>query len=1006
MQRPLASLVILALAGLSAHGVRAAAPTLTGMDVGFASQIGSTTVSGDKITVIGGGSDIWNASDNFHYAYFRVTGDFDYVMKVESLKGNPGDDGWSKVELMARLDDGSGIPGPGDPHISNMTTRPSSDIPPTDVDTANAGEAGVNYRGPQWRANRDGPSTWTAPNPAFPPNMPNNWIRLERVGNVFYMYTSNDGKTWSMYNPYDPQGWDTSGSWPPGTDNPDQAFFTEAWPAAINLGIAVTAHNDAYLSEAVVSNFGPYTPTPIAITEQPPAKVDVTKSSALKISVKATGDPVHYEWRKDGKAIPRAVGATYEVPVALESDSGTYTVRVFGGGKEIVSSASVVSVTVDNAAPELVSAAADGTFTAVTVKFNEPMGPSATNAANYSITPSIAVTAVTAVPLSTGSELYNTVILTTAKQAMETSYTLKVNNVKDLSGNTIAANTEAKFTSAKEYKGFAFYERWDDANGDLGDVNAFAQAIIDGTVRPADVRATVTQFGGPWGATDNYNARVRTFFTPPSNGSYVFFVSADDYAKVYLSTDDQPANKKLIAQEDGWSNQYQWTAPGSGPVESKRSDMFVSTEWPDGNTINLQANKKYFMEVLWNEGGGGDGADVTFIKAGEADPSNNTDGMFMRGNVIAWYESPDNLPPTITKNLPLDGQLVEAGAKVTLSVEADGATSWQWTLNGKAIPGATSKDYVIASASVADTGQYRAVAKNAKGSAESEVHVVYVKATGVFAIEAEDFDYDGGKTKPEASVMPYLGGAYAGLSAVLGVDYQNDDAPGNNQVDGHPVYRYGGDLDVEGQNATIGNETPGGQFASTRAGEWTMTTNYKIGWVGNGNWGNYTRTFPEPAKKYNVFSAGSYDGRADGQVNGGLGLVTAGVGTKTQTVKPLATYTAPGTGGWSRNNLVSMRDDSGALAVVELGGTQTIRWTYNSGDAEYLLFIPVSGGTADVKFSSIKLGADGKITLTWEGGGTLQAAESITGPWQDVAGATSPYVLNPTSKMMFGRVKK
>jgi len=58
------------------------------------------------------------------------------------------------------------------------------------------------------------------------------------------------------------------------------------------------------------------------------------------------------------------------------------------------------------------------------------------------------------------------------------------------------------------------------------------------------------------------------------------------------------------------------------------------------------------------------------------------------------------------------------------------------------------------------------------------------------------------------------------------------------------------------------------------------------------------------------------------------------------------------------------------------------------------------------EFTSITRGADGKITVTWEGGGTLQAAEAITGPWQDVPGATSPYTLTPTSNILFGRIKK
>jgi hypothetical protein len=85
------------LASVAAYSSQAATPTLTGVDVGSPSSAGSTTVAADgKITVVGGGSDIWNASDNFHYAYFKATGDFDYVVKVESLVGNSGDGGWSR----------------------------------------------------------------------------------------------------------------------------------------------------------------------------------------------------------------------------------------------------------------------------------------------------------------------------------------------------------------------------------------------------------------------------------------------------------------------------------------------------------------------------------------------------------------------------------------------------------------------------------------------------------------------------------------------------------------------------------------------------------------------------------------------------------------------------------------------------------------------------------------------------------------------------------------------
>ncbi|MCZ7639958.1 MAG: Ig-like domain-containing protein [Verrucomicrobia bacterium] len=286
--------------------------------------------------------------------------------------------------------------------------------------------------------------------------------------------------------------------------------------------------------------------------------MNIAANSKLELSVGATGDPVHYQWRRNGNPIPRAVGRTYTVNLAQPGDSGTYTVRVFGGGQEIISSASQVTVTVDTTPPTITEVKPLASQTTVQVTFSEPVTPAtATVTGNYQLSPAVAVTAA-----ALSADGFR-VTLTTAAQALNTLYTLTVNNVRDTGGNAIAADTKATFTSVSLLKGYAFYERWNDSDGDMGDINAFAAAIADGTARAPDVTSMVSQFGGPWGATDNYNARVRTYFTPPSNGNYVFFVSADDNARVYLSTDDKPANKKLICQESGWSNQYQWTAPGS-----------------------------------------------------------------------------------------------------------------------------------------------------------------------------------------------------------------------------------------------------------------------------------------------------------------------------------------------------------------------------------------------------------------------------------------------------------
>ncbi len=661
-------------------------------------SVTKTTEAGVTVyTVEGGGSDIWGAADNFYYAYFKVTGDFDYVVKVASLVGNANDGGWSKAEFMARVDDGSGAPGAGDPFLANMVTRPSSD-------TANGAPAGVNNRGPQFRCLRDDQCSWTSPNPAYPPNANgNNWLRMERVGSVLYMYTSEDGKAWNMYNPWNPQGWDTKGSWPPGTDNASVASFTEAWPSTILLGLAVTAHSDGDISTAKFSNFGPYTPTPIAITAQPAASVTVAQNNALELSVTATGDPVHFEWRKNGTPIPKAVASTYKVDLAQTSDSGTYTVRVFGGGTETISSASVVTVTTDTTAPTITQVSPAVSFKSVKVEFSEPVTDSALTTSNYKLDNGITISSVNRMTT-------NSVELVTSTMAADTQYTLTVNGVKDTANpaNTIATDTKITFSSVSFASGFATYQRWQ-YDADPGSLDDFILGLDEGTLASPSVESTVSQFGNPWGVADNYWARSFCWFVPPTTGNYVFFLAADDQANLYLSTDDTTANKKLIAQEGGWSNQYQWTSPGSGDAESKRSDIF-SGEWPN-STINLTAGRKYYMEIRHKEGGGGDGADATYIMSGDADPAQDSSGMKLRGNVIGTFINPNGAKVNITTQ-PASIQGVD-GKSVTFKVVADTysplttSVAYQWFKNGTAISGATLPVYTTPVAMADNNAKYK-----------------------------------------------------------------------------------------------------------------------------------------------------------------------------------------------------------------------------------------------------------------------------------------------------------
>jgi hypothetical protein len=213
----------------------------TEADVGYPSHAGSVTFENGNTVVKGGGSDIWNQWDAFHYYYFPRTGDFDCVVRLRSLVGP---DWWSKAELMVREGSvtvsGNLVPNPGDRFFAAMATQ----------------GWGANIVAPQWRDTRDGSADWpdwpVAEMPPlispFTPEYPDScWLRLQRVGDVFVAYQGYDGVNWTTLLSSDVTA--------PGG---------QPFDSTVLVGLAVTAHNDSTpdLATAVFSDFQIRDPAP------------------------------------------------------------------------------------------------------------------------------------------------------------------------------------------------------------------------------------------------------------------------------------------------------------------------------------------------------------------------------------------------------------------------------------------------------------------------------------------------------------------------------------------------------------------------------------------------------------------------------------------------------------------------------------------------------------------------------------------------------------------------
>ena len=60
---------------------------------------------------------------------------------------------------------------------------------------------------------------------------------------------------------------------------------------------------------------------------------------------------------------------------------------------------------------------------------------------------------------------------------------------------------------------------------------------------------------------NNYGVQIIGYFYPPTTGNYTFAIASDDAGRLFLSTDSNPANKRLIAQEASWNGVRQFDNP-------------------------------------------------------------------------------------------------------------------------------------------------------------------------------------------------------------------------------------------------------------------------------------------------------------------------------------------------------------------------------------------------------------------------------------------------------------
>jgi hypothetical protein len=133
----------------------------------------TVTETAGKMTLTGGGTDIWNNYDQFTFAYKTLNGDGSIVARVTSV--GTGSQTWAKGGVMIRdsLDGGS--------TFANMVLTDNSD---------GAGGNGASF---QYRLVADaGCGNTDSATVVAPPY----WVKIERMGDTLTGYLSADGQIW------------------------------------------------------------------------------------------------------------------------------------------------------------------------------------------------------------------------------------------------------------------------------------------------------------------------------------------------------------------------------------------------------------------------------------------------------------------------------------------------------------------------------------------------------------------------------------------------------------------------------------------------------------------------------------------------------------------------------------------------------------------------------------------------------------------------------------------
>jgi hypothetical protein len=159
--------------------------------------------------------------------------------------------------------------------------------------------------------------------------------------------------------------------------------------------------------------------------------------------------------------------------------------------------------------------------------------------------------------------------------------------------------------------------------------NPTGSAMVDSVELPTTKPASLWE-----GDVDNYGARLQGYIYPPATGDYTFWITGDNGSQFWLSTNFDSSNVVMMCEVPGtqWTGDREW-------------DKFPNDQKSD--TITLEAGQKYYVDVWFKEGSGGDGVAVGWGGPGIGEGPEVISGQYISPvigptNFIATNPSPSD----------------------------------------------------------------------------------------------------------------------------------------------------------------------------------------------------------------------------------------------------------------------------------------------------------------------------------------------------------------------------